>query len=78
MTINRDKDKILYGECDECGHCEDTGETNFGTAVQVLKKEGWEIDNILGEFFHYCPDHANRALAQKHFGKPKNGNGKIT
>lgn len=49
----------MYSEylpiCDDCG-AELEGYFDFQDAVDGMKANGWKIENVNGEWEHYCPE----------------------
>jgi hypothetical protein len=56
MTSHRVK-RVVHFECDDCGETLDSETTDFDTAWQFAKAEGWKAyDADERGWVHYCPD----------------------
>jgi len=53
MTIEKFISFVV--SCDECAETFDTDETEFGAALDALKKEGWKPVCHEGTWNHICP-----------------------
>lgn len=51
--LHRIHGKIQF-ECDTCGDSLDTGESEFGDALQSLRDEGWIARKNFNEWSHEC------------------------
>jgi uncharacterized C2H2 Zn-finger protein len=52
--IERQGGKILI-ECDSCDEVLDTDTADFEEARAAMRREGWRIRKIAGEWLHGCP-----------------------
>jgi uncharacterized C2H2 Zn-finger protein len=52
--IDRQRGKILV-ECDSCDQVLDTETDDFTTALALVRREGWRMRKIAGEWLHGCP-----------------------
>lgn len=54
MSIKR-LDDVVIVSCDNCGDELDTCETDFRTAVDILRRNGWaSTQNANGGWKHFC------------------------
>jgi len=53
MTLAKDG-STFYAECDFCGDCSDTDEPEFMSALDHIKKRGWLVFQLNGEWHHKC------------------------
>lgn len=52
--IERDGGNIVF-HCDECPEVRETGESDFNTAWQSAKRDGWRSFKKGSEWLHSCP-----------------------
>jgi hypothetical protein len=52
--LDRQKGKFVV-ECDSCPEVLDTETSDFPEALDMMKREGWNIRKIAGEWLHGCP-----------------------
>lgn len=53
--IDRQGGQILV-ECDSCDEILETGTDDFAEAREAMKREGWKVRKIAGEWLHGCPN----------------------
>lgn len=53
--LDRQKGDVIF-MCDECGEVMDSGTSDFDSALNLLKRERWQIKKIEGEWEHRCPN----------------------
>lgn len=41
--------------CDACSHAEEIEAEGFHRAVEAIKRRGWRIRMVAGEWLHLCP-----------------------
>lgn len=52
-----DKQGITFvAICDHCPEDYDTEEDEFYSAVEAMKREGWRVAKVQGQWDHTCPD----------------------
>lgn len=51
--IDRQGGQILV-ECDSCDEVLETGTDEFSEARAVMRREGWHVRQIAGEWLHGC------------------------
>lgn len=49
-----EKEITFIANCDFCSNNFDTDEDNFVNAVDIMKKQGWNVFKTKGEWFHKC------------------------
>lgn len=54
--------------CDGCPEVIETELTDFGTALAMIRRSGWRVKQVCGEWIHMCRDCAPR-LAQAARGR---------
>jgi hypothetical protein len=52
--IDRQKGGILIVECDSCDAVLDTETKDFEEAREKMRREGWKVRKIAGEWIHGC------------------------
>jgi hypothetical protein len=52
--IDRQGGRILI-ECDSCDGVLDTETADFDEARALMKREGWHVRKVAGEWLHGCP-----------------------
>jgi len=56
--IDRQHGQVVF-ECDDCGQTLETGESDFGDAMNAYKDEGWRSKKERTGWLHLCPDCIN-------------------
>lgn len=57
--IDRQHGEVVF-ECDSCNETLPTGETEFGDAMALFRREGWRAEKVGEDWTHLCPQHAGR------------------
>lgn len=52
--IDRQHGEIIFS-CDDCDDTMETGEDDFHVALAIVKREGWTVRQVSGEWLHRCP-----------------------
>lgn len=55
--IDRDAFRCVIFECDACDDTLYTEEEEWGSAMNVLRKEGWVSRKVVNDWMHFCPVH---------------------
>lgn len=58
--LDRQYGEITY-ECDACDETLETGETEFGDALVMFRRDGWRAEKVGDEWTHLCSACRERA-----------------
>jgi len=59
MSLNKHGMLTHLAECDNCGEEMQTDAEDWHDALDEIKRDGWTVKNINGEWEHWCQDCSN-------------------